>query len=140
MYKLILFGFLLFSTKYGPMDTKVDKWLTDMSAPLSMDYTGSSSSQSNNPTTSSSGRRANRQSSTPAQQSLSASQMSSSKSSNSQSHSQSSAAQHQQQQQQSMGGPPPGLTGDEPVPVINKQTGKRLAGNKAPQLKRLMQW
>uniref|UniRef100_A0A7G3AIV8 BRK domain-containing protein n=1 Tax=Lutzomyia longipalpis TaxID=7200 RepID=A0A7G3AIV8_LUTLO len=32
------------------------------------------------------------------------------------------------------------LTGEESVPVINKITGKRLTGNKAPQLKRLTQW
>lgn len=31
-------------------------------------------------------------------------------------------------------------TGEENVPVINKLTGKRLTGNKAPQLKRLIQW
>lgn len=31
-------------------------------------------------------------------------------------------------------------TGEENIPVINKLTGKRLSGNKAPQLKRLLQW
>lgn len=31
-------------------------------------------------------------------------------------------------------------TGEEYIPVINKISGKRLSGNKAPQLKRLFQW
>lgn len=32
------------------------------------------------------------------------------------------------------------LTGEENVSVINKLTGKRISGSKAPQLKRLSQW
>ncbi|XP_037928095.1 uncharacterized protein LOC119662531 isoform X3 [Teleopsis dalmanni] len=119
------------STKYNSHDVKVNKWLSDMSSPLneqlSMDYGAANSS-------SSSSRRSNRQqSSSSSSQQPTTSQMSKVSSQSGQLHSQ------HQQQQQSMAGPQ-GLTGEEPVPVINKQTGKRLTGNKAPQLKRLMPW
>uniref|UniRef100_A0A1A9WW02 BRK domain-containing protein n=1 Tax=Glossina brevipalpis TaxID=37001 RepID=A0A1A9WW02_9MUSC len=128
------------NAKYGGHDTKVNKWLTDMSSPLNdqlnMDYAAiaAAGTGSNVINTSTNSRRSSRQqTSTPSQQSLPASQMSGSKSSSSLSQSQ---QQHQHQSMSAQQGP----TGDEPVPVINKQTGKRLTNNKAPQLKRLIQW
>ncbi|XP_037896667.1 uncharacterized protein LOC119641859 isoform X1 [Glossina fuscipes] len=126
------------NAKYSGHDTKVNKWLTDMSSPLSdqlnMDYAAvaAAGTGSNVINTSTNSRRSSRQqTSAPSQQSLPASQMSGPKSS--------SSLSQPQQQHQSMTGPQ-GPTGDEPVPVINKQTGKRLTSNKAPQLKRLIQW
>uniref|UniRef100_A0A1A9VDS6 BRK domain-containing protein n=1 Tax=Glossina austeni TaxID=7395 RepID=A0A1A9VDS6_GLOAU len=119
------------NAKYSGHDTKVNKWLTDMSSPLSdqlnMEYAAvaAAGTGSNVINTSTNSRRSSRQqTSAPSQQSLPASQMSGPKSSSSLS---------QSQQHQSMTGPQ-GPTGDEPVPVINKQTGKRLTSNKAPQL------
>ncbi|XP_041674763.1 mucin-19 isoform X9 [Drosophila eugracilis] len=115
-----------FSTN-SPHDVKVNKWLSDMTSPLgdqlSIDYVSGAGAGGSG---SANSRRSNRQQSNSSQQSSNATQMQ-------------KQQQQQQQQQHSMSGPQ-NLTGEEPVPVINKQTGKRLGGNKAPQLKRLMQW
>ncbi|XP_017465097.1 PREDICTED: nuclear pore complex protein DDB_G0274915-like isoform X2 [Rhagoletis zephyria] len=124
------------SAKYNVPDLKVNKWLTDMSTPLSdqlnMDFSpvASTSSNTNN-------RRSNRQQSSNSGHQSSVSQLNKAAAGQS---AQQSHAHHQQQQQQPAMAGPQGLTGEEPVPVVNKQTGKRISGSKAPQLKRLMQW
>ncbi|XP_037903696.1 chromodomain-helicase-DNA-binding protein 7 isoform X5 [Hermetia illucens] len=109
-----------FSAKYSSHDAKVNKWLAEQNAALNdqlnMDYRRSTRQHGSNmnvPTST-------------------ASQLQHQQ----QQHQQ--AMQQQAQQQQKMG--LNSLTGEEYVPVINKQTGKRISGNKAPQLKRLMQW
>lgn len=108
------------SAKYSSHDAKVNKWLAEQNAALNdqlnMDYRRSTRQHGSNmnvPTST-------------------ASQLQHQQ----QQHQQ--AMQQQAQQQQKMG--LNSLTGEEYVPVINKQTGKRISGNKAPQLKRLMQW
>ncbi|XP_053957379.1 mucin-19 isoform X9 [Anastrepha ludens] len=121
------------SAKYNVPDLKVNKWLTDMTTPLTdqlnMDFGNSAASTSTNTNS----RRSNRQQSSNSAHQASVSQM------NKAAGSQSAQSHAQHQQQATMAGPQ-GLTGEEPVPVVNKQTGKRISGSKAPQLKRLMQW
>lgn len=118
-------------------DSKVNKWLTDMSTPLTdqlnMDFSNAAAASTSSNTNS---RRSNRQQSSNASHQSSVAQMNKAAAAQS---AQSHAHQQQQQQQSAMAGPQ-GLTGEEPVPVVNKQTGKRISGSKAPQLKRLMQW
>ncbi|XP_052564493.1 uncharacterized protein LOC120426896 isoform X3 [Culex pipiens pallens] len=131
-------------------DAKVNKWLAEQTAALTehamgMDYLSRSSrrssssasqSQATTPTSSRSTRNTNasiQQQHHHAQQQQQQQQ---------QQHQQ---QQQQQQQQQSDAGNPmafnwKNLTGEEYVSVINKINGKRLTGNKAPQLKRLTQW
>ncbi|XP_011186782.2 serine-rich adhesin for platelets isoform X16 [Zeugodacus cucurbitae] len=125
------------SAKYNVPDSKVNKWLTDMSTPLTdqlnMDFTNAAAPSTSSNTNS---RRSNRQQSSNASHQSSVAQMNKAAAAQS---AQSHAHQQQQQQPSAMAGPQ-GLTGEEPVPVVNKQTGKRISGSKAPQLKRLMQW
>ncbi|XP_018796836.1 PREDICTED: uncharacterized protein LOC108973800 isoform X9 [Bactrocera latifrons] len=126
------------SAKYNVPDSKVNKWLTDMSTPLTdqlnMDFSNAATASTSSNTNS---RRSNRQQSSNASHQSSVAQMNKAAAAQS---AQSHAHQQQQQQQQSAMTGPQGLTGEEPVPVVNKQTGKRISGSKAPQLKRLMQW